>query len=62
MGMFLIVYGIEITSCFNNYFEYKGLNKRINFFKLIGKKDIQDVLEEPPKSEKEDDKGKTTDR
>lgn len=27
----LIVYAIEITSCFNNYFEFKGLKMRISF-------------------------------
>lgn len=27
----LIVYAIEITSCFNNYFEYKGIKLRLSF-------------------------------
>lgn len=48
MAMFLIVYGIEITSCFNNYFEYRGMNKKINFFKLIGRSDIDEALEKTP--------------
>ena len=25
-----VIYGIELTSCFNNYFEFKGINKQIN--------------------------------
>lgn len=31
----LIVYAIEITSCFNNYFEFKGLDIRISFTKIF---------------------------
>lgn len=27
----LIVYAIEIVSCFNNYFEFKGINIRLSF-------------------------------
>lgn len=27
----LIVYAIEIVSCFNNYFEFKGINLRLSF-------------------------------
>ena len=27
----LIIYAIEITSCFNNYFEFKGLKLRLSF-------------------------------
>ena len=46
MTMLFIIYGIEISSCVNNYFEYKGVRKRFNFWKLIDRKDIEDVLEE----------------
>lgn len=46
MTMLFIIYGIEISSCVNNYFEYKGVRKRFNFWKFINRKDIEDVLEE----------------
>lgn len=37
----LVVYGCEINSCFNNYFEAHGSRLRINIFKwLKGKSDI----------------------
>lgn len=44
-----IVYSIELTSIFNNYFEYKGINKRFNALKLFSKltgKDIEGVIED----------------
>lgn len=47
----LVIYGIELTSCFNNYFEFKGINKRINLWKLLGRKDVEAALED--KSNKE---------
>lgn len=31
----LVVYAIELSSIFNNYFEYKGLHIRISLFKAI---------------------------
>ncbi len=46
MAMLFIIYGIEISSCVNNYFEYKGVRKRFNFWKFINRKDIEGVLEE----------------
>ena len=48
MALLLIIYGIEISSCLNNYFEYKGIKKRFNFFKLIGRKEIDEALEDIP--------------
>lgn len=49
----LIVYAIEITSCFNNYFEFKGIKMRISFnaifnewFKKISKSEA-DIVEQP---------------
>lgn len=49
----LIVYCIELTSCFNNYFEYKGINFRISLsgaIKAISRKftkaDISKIIEE----------------
>ena len=47
----LIVYAIEITSCFNNYFEFKGIKMRISFnaifnewFKKVSKSEA-DIVE-----------------
>ena len=49
----LIVYAIEIVSCFNNYFEFKGINLRISFsslfthwFKRVSKSDVNIVEKE----------------
>lgn len=47
----LVVYGIELTSCFNNYFEFKGINKQINIWKLFGKKELEGVFEDKPKDD-----------
>ena len=44
-----VIYGIELTSCFNNYFEFKGINKKINIWKLFGKKELSEVLEDKNK-------------
>lgn len=47
----LVVYAIEIVSCFNNYFESRGLEIRISFtsifkhwFKKVSKSDV-DIVE-----------------
>ena len=48
----LVIYGIELTSCFNNYFEFKGINKRVNIWKLFGKKEIAEVLEDKRPTDK----------
>lgn len=45
----LVIYGIELTSCFNNYFEFKGINKQINIWKLFGKKELEGVIEDKQK-------------
>lgn len=37
-GVLFIVYAIELSSCFNNYFEYKGLPWRIELWRWIKKK------------------------
>lgn len=42
--MLLVVYGIELTSIFNNYFEYKGLHKKINLFRLLRRTDIEECI------------------
>lgn len=50
MGMLFIIYGIEINSCVNNYLEYKGIKKKFNFYKLVGKEELlDDVVEENKK-------------
>ena len=46
----LVVYGIEINSCFANYFEARGKKIKVNVFKFFAKKtDIIDVEEEETK-------------
>lgn len=47
----IVVYGIELTSCFNNYFEFKGINKQINIWKLFGKKELEGVIEDKSQEE-----------
>lgn len=64
IGMFLIVYGIEISSCFNNYFEYKGIQKKFDFWKLINRPAISSALEDTcgaTKKNKTDDTEQDTD-
>ena len=47
----LVVYGVEINSIFANYFEYKGLNLKVDIFKFFKKKtndciDIEEVKDD----------------
>lgn len=52
----LIVYGVEISSCFNNYFESKGIKKRINIFKLFNRPEVEKCIEDiPDKKESENE-------
>ena len=51
----LIIYGIELSSCFNNYFEARGWKFRINIWKLFGQKRLEDAIEQI--NEKEIDDG-----
>ena len=54
MAMLFIIYGIELNSCVNNYLEYKGINKRWNFFKLVNKeKLLEDVEADGPQGEEQ---------
>lgn len=46
MAMLFIIYGIEINSCVNNYLEYKGVKKKLNFFKLVGKEELLEDVED----------------
>ena len=50
--LLLIVYGIEISSCFNNYFEVKGINKKVNIFKLFNRPEIENCIEDIPDKKK----------
>lgn len=43
----LVVYGCEINSCFNNYFEAHGSRMRINIFKWFKSKNDIIVPDEP---------------
>ncbi len=49
MALLFVVYGIEISSCVNNYFEYKGIRKRLNFWKLVNRPEIEEALEDTNK-------------
>lgn len=40
IAIVFLIYGIELNSCVNNYLEYKGVKKKWNFFKLVGKEDL----------------------
>ena len=55
-----IVYGIELTSIVNNYFEYKGINKTFNawkfFAKITGNKIIEDAIEDKEESHEDTDR------
>lgn len=50
--LLLVVYGIEISSCFNNYFEAKGINKKVNIFKLFSRPEIEKCIEDIPDKKK----------
>lgn len=50
--LLLVVYGIEISSCFNNYFEVKGINKKVNVFKLFNRPEVEKYIEDIPDKEK----------
>lgn len=54
--LLLIVYGIEVSSCFNNYFEYKGINKKVNIFKLFNRSDVENCIEDVEDTKKEGEK------
>lgn len=46
----LVVYGIEVNSCFTNYFEARGKKVKVNVFKFFAKKnDIIEIEEEEKK-------------
>lgn len=46
MGVLFVLYGVEISSILNNYFEYKGLPWRIDILKFLRKKsDLADAID-----------------
>lgn len=54
MAMLFVIYGIELNSCVNNYLEYKGIKKKWNFFKLVGKEDLLEEVETKSESQNHD--------
>lgn len=50
-----IVYSIELTSIFNNYFFYKGINKKFNGWKFFSKLTGQTAIEESIEEAKDED-------
>jgi hypothetical protein len=50
--LLLVIYGIEVNSCYNNYFEAHGIKKKFNVFKLFKKK-IDIEVEPENKEEKQ---------
>jgi uncharacterized membrane protein YfcA len=53
MGLLIIIYGIEISSCVNNYFVYKGIKKKFNFWKLLNRPEVENAIEEDVESKTE---------
>lgn len=54
MAVLFIVYAIELSSCINNYFEYKGVRKRFNVWRFFAGRRELDALEDvdaPPEKE-----------
>ena len=51
-AMLLLVYGIEINSCYSNYFEARGIKARVNIFKFFSRK--IDIIEVEEKEEEKD--------
>lgn len=56
-----IVYAVELTSIFNNYFEYKGIRKRFNgwkfFSRLTGQEAIEEAIEDATDGKEEKNNG-----
>ncbi len=49
MLVMLVIYGVEINSCFSNYFESKGKSIKVDIFKFFSKK--IDIIEIDKKDE-----------
>lgn len=58
--MLCIIYGIELTSIFNNYFEYKGIAKKFNavkfFARLFKIREIEESIEDIKEGENNSNK------
>lgn len=50
----LVIYGIELNSVFQNYFDYRGINAKVNIFNWFKKKGAEII--EVEEKEKEDKK------
>ena len=49
----LVIYGIELNSVFQNYFDYRGINMKIDIFKWFKKKvDIIEIEEKKKEEQK----------
>lgn len=48
----LVVYAIELSSCFNNYFEARGIKFRVNVLRLLGVKRVEEAVESVEDKEK----------
>lgn len=46
LAVLFIIYGIELSSCVNNYLEYKGARKKFNFFRLVGREELLEDMED----------------
>lgn len=56
MGMLFIIYGIELSSILNNYFEYKGLPWKFNLLKFLRKKsELAESIEESQAEQETED-------
>jgi len=52
----IVVYGIELSSIFSNYFASRGINKQINIFKLFGKSKLADIIEDTEPKDSDNNK------
>lgn len=52
--LLIVIFGVELNSCFGNYFDYRGINMKINIFKFLGKKTDIIEMEEKPENENKD--------
>jgi len=63
IAVLFIIYGIELSSAVNNYLDYKGIRKRFNFFRLIGKEHLlEDEKPEEGQNNKEKKEHENIDR
>lgn len=46
MGTLFVIYAIEFNSCMNNYFEYKGIKRKFDIWRLIRKKNVSEIIDD----------------